>query len=387
MEVQAALRSLPRGQQLDRALRSITAEPYASMQSVALEAIDQFRVYTLAYGNNKAIPLIVEEEVCTTDAQQLYNQRSQAQDAQRPDGICKPSKRTFLTPWSLLIGGGNTQANLNSGNDLASTDYNIFSSIYGLKYDINSQWSAGVSFGYGQANLYNYEYSDVRIDSSTYAGSIWGAYYPSESWKITALLGYMNLQYKSERKIAFGGLSRTASANWSGNGFVTAIGAEYDWIISSDKQSRSAVRLKPSTYLAYALHSQGDITESGAGSLDLAIAGQSTDSLLYGLGLTLETPIVTAKNSRIIPRFSLGYEYDFNGNSNGGQQLNSSFATVPALGSATVLGQNRGANALNLGLSVEYESSATLSVYTGIGGAFWSNGNELSYGGGVRLRW
>jgi hypothetical protein len=96
---------------------------------------------------------------------------------------------------------------------------------------------------------------------------------------------------------------------------------------------------------------------------------------------------VTAKNSRIIPRFSLGYEYDFNGNSNGGQQLNSSFATVPALGSATVLGQNRGANALDLGLSVEYESSATLSVYTGIGGAFWSNGNELSYGGGVRLRW
>ena len=363
------------------------------MQSVALETLDKFRAYTLSFGSAKAIPFIFEDNVCINDANQLNNrqlqspQQSQAQDGQQPKGDCKPSKRTTLTPWSLLIDGGNTQANLNSGNDLASTDYNIFSSVYGLKYDINSQWSAGVSFGYGQANLYNYEYSDVRIDSSTYAGSIWGAYYPSESWKITALLGYMNLQYQSERKIAFGGINRTASANWSGNGFVTAIGAEYDWIISSDKQSRSAVRLKPSTYLAYALHSQGDITESGAGSLDLAIAGQSTDSLLYGLGLTLETPIVTAKNSRLIPRLSLGYEYDFNGNSNGGQQINSSFATVPALGSVTVIGQNRGANALDLGLSLEYESSATLSVYAGIGGAFWSNGNELSYGGGVRLRW
>jgi uncharacterized protein with beta-barrel porin domain len=357
------------------------------MQSVALEALDQFRVYTLAFDNAKAIPLIVEEEVCTIDAKQLYNQRPQAQDLQRPNGDCKHSKRTVFTPWSLLIGGGNTQVSLNSSQDLASIDYNVFSSIYGLKYDINSRWSVGASFGYGRANLYNYEYGDARIDSSTYAGGIWGAYYPSDPWKITGLLGFMNLRYDSERKIAFAGIDRTASANWNGNGLITSIGAEYDWIISSDKQSRSAVRLKPSTFLAYALYSQGDITESGAGSLNLAIAGHSADSLLYGLGLTLETPIVTTKSSRLIPRFSLGYEYDFNGNSNQGQQLSSSFAELPALGSVAVFGQNRGANAFDLGLSLEYEGSEALSIYAGVGGSFWSNGNELSYGGGVRLRW
>ena len=27
------------------------------------------------------------------------------------------------------------------------------------------------------------------------------------------------------------------------------------------------------------------------------------------------------------------------------------------------------------------------SLYAGVGGAFWSNGNELSYGGGLKLRW
>ena len=393
LTVQAALKSLSSGQQLKRALRSISAEPYASMQSVALEALDTFRAYTLSFGSAKAIPFIIEDNNCIAEANQLNNQQLQqsqqspVQDGQQSKGECESGMRTTLTPWSLLIGSGNTQANLNSSNDLASVDYNIFSSSYGLEFEINSQWNAGISFGYGQANLYNYEYSNARIDSSTYAGSIWGAYHPSNSWKITALLGYMNLQYQSERKIAFGGLNRTASANWSGNGLVTAIGAEYDWIISSDKQSRSAVRLKPSTFLTYALHSQGKITESGAGSLDLAIAGQSTDSLLYGFGFTLETPIITAKSSRFIPRLSLEYTYDFNGDSNNGRQLSSSFATLPALSSVTVVGQNRGSNALDLGLSLEYESSATLSVYGGIGGAFWSKGNELSYGGGVRLRW
>jgi hypothetical protein len=40
-----------------------------------------------------------------------------------------------------------------------------------------------------------------------------------------------------------------------------------------------------------------------------------------------------------------------------------------------------------VGLSLEYETSEALSLYAGVGGAFWSNGNELSYGGGLKLRW
>ena len=41
----------------------------------------------------------------------------------------------------------------------------------------------------------------------------------------------------------------------------------------------------------------------------------------------------------------------------------------------------------DVGLSLEYETSEALSLYAGVGGAFWSNGNELSYGGGLKLRW
>ena len=40
--------------------------------------------------------------------------------------------------------------------------------------------------------------------------------------------------------------------------------------------------------------------------------------------------------------------------------------------------------ALDVGLSLEYETSEALSLYAGVGGAFWSNGNELSYGGGAQ---
>jgi autotransporter-associated beta strand protein len=380
--VYSALLTLPTVGQVNQTLHAISAEPYASMQSVALEAMEQFRANTLALSSgSKAIPFIAEEQVCQVEP------GTNTDPNQAPPADCKPRTVQKLTPWSLLIDGTNTQASLNGTNDLASLDYNIFSSSYGLQYDFSRQWSAGAAFGYGRANLYNYEYANVRIDSSTYAGSVWGTYRPSAPWKLTALAGYMNLQYDSDRAINFGGLNRTANANWSGNGFTTALAAEYEWVLANDKTSRSAVRIKPNTFLSYALHNQGSFSESGAGALNLAVDSHTADSLLYGIGFQIETPIITGKTSRLIPRLSLGYEYDFNGDTNEEHQLTASFAEVPALGSVDVLGQNRGSNALDVGLSLEYETSEKLSLYAGVGGAFWSNGNELSYGGGMRLRW
>jgi uncharacterized protein with beta-barrel porin domain len=353
------------------------------MQSVALEALEQFRSNTLALTNAQRLPFIVEEQACET----TEPLEQSAEKAQLQADNCKPVTRKKLTPWSLLIDGSNTQATLNGTNDLASLDYNIFSSSYGLQYDFNPNWSAGAAFGYGRANLYNYEYSNTRIDSDTYSGAVWGIYRPSEAWKFTALAGYMNLQYSSDRNISFGGLNRNATANWSGNGFTSALAAEYDWILSKDKTSRSAVRIKPSTFFSYALHNQGAFSESAADSLNLAVNFHTADSLIYGIGFTIETPIITGKTSRLIPRLYLGYEYDFNGDTNEEHQLTASFADVPALGSIDVLGQNRGANGVDVALSLEYETSDTLSLYGNVGGAFWSNGNELNYGAGLRLRW
>jgi outer membrane autotransporter protein len=380
--VYGALFSIPTRAELNQALHSITAEPYASMQSVALEAMEQFRTNALALTNgDKAIRLWTDADMCQTSEGNLITANSD----QAPSD-CKPKKVSQASRWSLLIDATNTQANLDGTNDLASLDYNIFQSTYGLQYDASKRWSIGAAFGYGQANLYNYEYANSTIDSDTYSAGAWAIYRPSDPWKITGLVGYMNLQYDSSRNINFGGLNRTATADWSGNGFTTALEAEYDWILSANKSDRNAIRLKPNTYLAYSIHSQGDITESGADSLNLAIDGHSADSLVYGIGFTLETPIQLASRTRLIPRLSVGYEHDFNGNANEEHQLSASFAEVPALGSIDVLGQNRGADDLNVALNVELETSDQFSLYAGVGGSFWSNGNELSYGAGLRWR-
>lgn len=381
VSVYNALFSIPTRQDLNQALHSISAEPYASMQSVALEAIEQFGKNSLAL-TDRAVPITHTQTFCKTDDGNLIP----ADSPQRPE-TCDERKKTVGSRWSLLLDGSNTEANLDGTSDLASLDYNIFSSIYGLQYAFSPEWSAGGAFGYGQANLYNYEYANSRINSDTYGGSVWGIYRPTADWKFSGLLGTMNLQYDSTRQMTFGGLNRTAEADWEGNGFTAALEAQYNWVLNGDNTDPNAIRLKPKTFLSYAIHNQGSFSESGAQSLNLAVDSHTADSLLWGIGFTLETPIRLNDSNRIIPRFTVGYEHDFMGDANEEHELSASFSELPALGSKDVLGQNRGANALDLGLSIEIETADSVSIYGGVNGGFWSNGTEISYGGGLKYSW
>ncbi|WP_186593788.1 autotransporter domain-containing protein [Synechococcus sp. RS9909] len=380
-KVIAAFFSIPTRIELNQALHSITAEPYASMQSVALEAIEQFGKNSLAL-TDRSVPLTHTETFCKTDDGTLIP----ADSPERPD-TCEERTKTVGSRWSLLLDGTNTEATLDGTSDLASLDYNVFSTIYGLQYAFSPEWSAGGAFGYGQANLYNYEYANSRIQSDTYGGSLWGIYRPSANWKFSGLLGYMNLQYDSSRQMNFGGLNRTAEANWDGNAFTAALDAQYNWALNGDNSDPDAIRIKPRTFLSYAVHNQGSFSEFGAQSLNLDVDSHTADSLLWGIGFTLETPIKLNSTNRLIPRLTVGYEYDFMGDANEEHQLNASFSELPALGSVDVLGQNRGANALDVGLSIEIETSDSVSLYAGVNGGFWSNGTEVSYGGGVKYSW
>ena len=381
VSVYNALFSIPTRQQLNQALHSISAEPYASMQSVALEAIEQLGKNSLAL-TDRSVPLTHKETFCKLDDGTLIP----ADSPERPD-TCNERTKTVGSRWSLLLDGTNTEANLDGTSDLASLDYNVFSTIYGLQYAFSPEWSAGGAFSYGQANLYNYEYANSRINSDTYGGSVWGIYRPTADWKFSGLLGFMNLQYDSTRQMTFGGLNRTAEADWEGNGFTAALEAQYNWALNGDNTDPNAIRIKPRTFLSYAVHNQGSFSESGAQSLNLAVDSHTADSLLWGIGFTFETPIRLNDSNRIIPRFTVGYDYDFMGDANEEHELSASFSELPALGSKNVLGQNRGANALDLGLSIEIETADSVSIYGGVNGGFWSNGTEISYGGGLKYSW
>jgi len=333
--------------------------------------------------------LTTEEQICLDkDRKKPANQDI--------DSCNKVRTVTRPLPWSVLIHASNSTAALDGTEQLASADYSIFQSLYGLQYDFSRDWAAGAAFGYGRTMLYDYAYSSVSIDSDTYSGVFWGIYTPSDLWKFSGLVGYSNFDYSSRRRILFGAIDRTARGDWGVNGFTGALDAEYDWILNPSSElpsfdkpdpNRNATRLKPRAFLSYASAAQDSFTESGAKSLDLAVHSHTAYSVVAGLGLTLETPIQLNQRNRLIPRLAVGWEHDFNGNADEEHQSSASFAQVPVLGSLDVLGQNRGSDDLDVGVSFKFESGENISIYGTVAGSFWSNGREINYGGGLRMSW
>ena len=101
------------------------------------------------------------------------------------------------------------------------------------------------------------------------------------------------------------------------------------------KDNSNAIKLRPNLFISYASHHQGRFTETGADLLNLELHSHTADSLLAGLGMELELPFVLNASNRHIPRFFVGYEHDFMGDTNQEHELKTEFAMVPALGSSS----------------------------------------------------
>ena len=395
------LASLSSISDVDSAYEQLTAEPYASNLSVGLESMNRFRknALAIALADNKISYTKTERvKVCQDEnGQSSTTALNPGQKLSKDETNCAITKVKTTLPWSLVIDGTNTQASLRGTEDLGSLDYNIFQSTYGVEYALNNQFSIGGVFGYGQNNLYNYEFADTRVNSDTYSGGLYGLYKPSEPATIALLGGYSRFNTDSRRPIQFGTINRLAEADWNSNGYTVALTGEYAFTLNKgtgstdpkqmEKESRNAILLKPNALVSFAGYSQGLIEESGAQSLNLKLNPHTATSVIFGGGLVLQAPIVVSSESRLIPRLGVGYRYDVNGNSDEEHEVTGGFVDLPEAGEIDVYGQNRGSNDVDVSLGLEYEISSNTAIYSNVAGSFWSNGNELTYGGGFRYSW
>jgi len=396
-----ALASLSTNDEVDSAYEQLTAEPYASNLSVGLESMNRFRknALAIALADNKISYTKTERvKVCQDEnGQSSTTALNPGQKLSKDETNCAITKVKKTLPWSVVIDGTNTQASLRGTEDLGSLDYNIFQSTYGVEYALNNQFSIGGVFGYGQNNLYNYEFADTRVNSDTYSGGLYGLYKPSEPATIALLGGYSRFNTDSRRPIQFGTINRLAEADWNSNGYTVALSGEYAFTLNKgtgsadpkqkEKESRNAILLKPNALVSFAGYSQGLIEESGAQSLNLKLNPHTATSVIFGGGLVLQAPIVVSSESRLIPRLGVGYRYDLNGNSDEEHEVTGGFVDLPEAGEIDVYGQNRGSNDVDVSLGLEYEISSNTAIYSNVAGSFWSNGNELTYGGGFRYSW
>ena len=348
---------------------SSTLQPYASNQSIGLDALKNQRELVLN-----------EAGECDRRGWVVY-------DSDKNQPQAKTKKHQSLC---IFAEGGNANGTINGTGSLGGYNTANASSAYGLEWKLSKQWAVGAAYGYGNTNLSNFNFQDTSasIGSTINSGALYGVYRPDKQqrWKIAGLFGYSGFSYTGSRSY----LDDVASSAYNASGYTGALQASYDIPLTTDyngeKNRLSPIRIKPMLGLAYGSQQQDGFSESGAGTL-VNVQGQTTNSLLGRVGVSLEAPIALnqKKTTVLIPKIGVAYQYDFLADQDGNRSITASLQD-DATTSYTVQGQTRGSSNLQLNLGADLQLNPKTVLYAGVNYQAFNNGDQFGYQGGLRYK-
>ena len=213
--------------------------------------------------------------------------------------------------WGFFASGAATTGKLADANSPSGTQpgytFNSGGLTAGADYRLNDDLAVGGSAGYlrGHASVNTLAGGTVDDDSARF-----GTYAAARSGDLhaSAYLGGALDFFKTARNISFGTVARTAKGAPLGQEFNMNSSVSYDvrtteWGIFS-----------PFAGLDYDRMMIDGFSESGAGTLDLAVAPQTAESLRSNVGLKYSQKMAT--EARVyVPYVSLGWRHEFDNQS------------------------------------------------------------------------
>lgn len=143
---------------------------------------------------------------------------------------------------------------------------------------------------------------EVRIES--YQASLYGLYAPPTEAAVKpfvdATLGTGLSRYDARRTIAFGALSRRATADSQG----TDVTAEAGIGISTRIEG---IDIEPRLHLRWDRIARRGFTETGVGSLNLSVDGQTADAVRAGIGVSAARSFALGNGVLLRPEARVGY--------------------------------------------------------------------------------
>jgi len=275
--------------------------------------------------------------------------------------------------WGLWAKGyGNMGERL--GDDIA-TKYNYRGGglIVGFDGKMSERLLLGAAVGYSYTKV---DMNDLDEDSkvASYQGSLYGAY-NIDQWYVNGLIAYGYNRYDTTRDIAFGNITRTARADYSGHSLGGYVETGYQ--IKTD-----AVNIIPLASIQAGSLWREAFTERDAGALDLSADSDRTSSFIGSLGVKLRKEY-RVQNGSIIPEIRCKWLHEF---TDSDFTLNASFTGYP-VSTFSVRGDRaqRDSAAVGAGLNWEIGKSFGLALaYDAI-----LSGDRTEHGGtaGIRYRW
>jgi uncharacterized protein with beta-barrel porin domain len=273
----------------------------------------------------------------------------------------------------------NQSSYVNGDTTKGSYESIVFNGSINLEKTINDKWKAGVAYGMGTADLYNFNFSGMEADlySSNNHFSVYGVKKVNDNFTLKGMVGGSVFDYKGKRNY----LLTSATSAYETDGYTAEINGT--WNIKKEiKNSKTPIRLQPTVGVAFAAHAQDGFSESGEVNL-MTVDSNQSESFLFKTGIGLDKEILMEGGKwLLVPSLALNYEMDtYAGRSNRdikGKLTGSSDASTSV--EAKNFGQHRGSVKLGADFLMSKNFMFNLNAEYGLA----TYGDENSYGGGFR---
>ncbi|HYD04777.1 MAG TPA: autotransporter domain-containing protein, partial [Reyranella sp.] len=338
-----------------QALAALSGQSYAGFATVAVQGAQSFmNAFTQQAGGGQGGGRIALAEAC--------------------DSTCEIEGARWGA-WGGGVGAFGTVAGNANANGLT---YTLGGFAAGLDYRFAPDFTAGIAVGYNAATLYPQGTSGQGNVGTVQVG-LYGQYKAGNGY-LDALAGYARSDNRSMRQIIIPGLNlRTAWGQTTADQFFGQLEAGYKLVIAP----AFGGFVTPFARLQASTSTQAGFTETGADSLNLSVAQQTTNSLRTVLGAQLGASIDAGWRDKLNLTFRLGWSHEF---ADTNRPVSAAFAGAPAF-TFTTQGATAPRDGVVLGLGATTAVGAATSLYVRYDGDLAGANTNHVLSAGVRYVW
>jgi autotransporter-associated beta strand protein len=280
-----------------------------------------------------------------------------------------------LSAWASALGGLGSV--LGDGNASTLT-YNFGGAAVGMDYRFDPRFLAGVGVGYTHGTQWVNSFMGQGWSDSVSVAA-YGSF-TQAGFYVDALAGYAYYSNQLQRQILIPGLQqRTATGSTGANQFLGQIEGGYKLGIYAP----ASATITPFGRFQISSVTQNGFSESGAQSLNLNVAQQTTNSQRTTIGADLGSSIGLGSERKLDLAVRLGWLHEF---ADVARPITAAFAGAPG-NSFTVFGATPLRNAAVVGLQATTTIAAATQIYLRYDGEIATGTDNHAINVGLRMSW
>ncbi|MBS0538759.1 MAG: autotransporter domain-containing protein [Proteobacteria bacterium] len=280
--------------------------------------------------------------------------------------------------WGAWGGGTGVFGTVAGSATANGLTYNLGGFIGGVDRRFGPNFRAGIAAGFNSANFWT-SGAPGNGTSDTFQTALYGKFSDGPLY-VDGLAGYGRSDNRMKRPLFIPGLApRVAQGSALANSFFGQMETGYGFNVAP---SINGV-VTPFARLQASTSTQDGFTETGADSLNLIVAGQTTQSLRSVLGAQFGAGVDAPWGRKMNVALHFGWSHEF---ADLTRPVTAAFAGAPAL-AFTTQGATAPRDGAVLGFGVTTDIAEQTSLYVRYDGDLAGGNTSHAFNGGVRIVW